>query len=206
MFTKGLILSKFQYFFPAIGVETSKELEPLEVAWRKALRVITGALPSTPKPLPHAESALLPLSLHIKYACARHLCRLLSKLNILDIQLSVMEWNGLQRSWSPLAAHEAALNSIPPGLLDFNKDYYDIEQYSLPNDAGLDAFFNTKLVLHDTRKEALKLHKENKLLCDRIISLWTDGGFKLEAKVGSAGCVVYNDKYNYNYISALDSS
>ena len=56
IFTKGLILGKLNYTLPLLGAEPEENLRSLDVCWRGALRVITGALMSTPIALLHAES------------------------------------------------------------------------------------------------------------------------------------------------------
>ena len=99
IFSKGLILGKLQYILPLLGTEHIQTIDPLIKGWNKALRVITGGLPSTPIPLLHAESGLPPLPVLIEQAVGRYFRRLLQNGTLLTDEY--LEWIGHGHSEIP---------------------------------------------------------------------------------------------------------
>ena len=175
MFAKGFIRGKLQYFLPLLGVEHKDILEPLEVMWRRALRVITGALPSTPKAILYAESGLPPLHILIEEYCGTMLARLLTNPNLLTYEY--LQWNGEGDGWSPLGALWKVQRVLEDKMLLWEKlPFYGVEQLRKPTFDQLDSLHRLKAISYDSRQEALEAHAQGNLLDKSDHAVWTDGG------------------------------
>ena len=187
LFAKGLIRGKLQYFLPMLGVEHKDILEPLEVVWRRTLRVITGALPSTPKAILYAESGLPPLHILIEEYCGKMLARMLTNPNLLTYEY--LHWNGEGDGWSPLGALWKAQRVLEDKMLLWqNLPFYGVEQLRKPSFDQLDSLHELKTISFESRQEALEAHAKGNLLDMPDHAVWTDGGCRPSERRGSTGC------------------
>ena len=186
IFACGSILGKIQYYLPLLGAEHPSVLEPLEKAWRKALRIITGNLPSTPIAILYSESQLPTIKELVEESCGRLFRRLMSYPNILSHDYLV--WNGEGDGYSPLGAVWRSERSIPRSFLRKDMDYNGIERRINPSFENLESLFKVEISCESTRESALNLYQKNLLLKNGDVKLWNDGGYL--QNVASIGCCI----------------
>jgi len=180
-FCNALIQSKLNYFLPLMGMESPQLLHPLEIAWRETLRVITGALRSTPIPLLHHRSGLPPLKELIEEQAGRTWLQAKSALNNL-LRDEYLTWNGVGDGWSPLGAHWRADEFLTPLIRQTEAPrHLTIRQ--------LDILYKCKFNMASSKTAAMKLYNNHQLIPrDCELQLWTDGSF-IETE-GGAGWVL----------------
>lgn len=187
VFAKSLILSRMDYFLPLMGMETDEDIEPLEVVWRETLRIITGALKSTPIALLYAESGLPPLKILIPHLAGKLWYRTNTcPDNIINQEM--LEWDGVGDGWSPLGVQweiERFMTRHMRGDLTLQ----------LPGRDLLDKVYRCQFRIVGTIAEALTLHERGDLLkTPSPVLLWTDGSYR--TGLGGLGCLLTDANAN----------
>lgn len=200
IFVQGLILGKMSYLFPILSSVDRRTLRPLEVAWRRALRCITGLLPSTPVGVLYAEAGFPPVELLIRRACGNYLIRLLTRPNLTTLEY--LNWDGSHELWTPFGGLWQQQRRLPQHLLHPHRDFYGIEQMELPHWRMLDSLHGVRLKALPTREIALQHHKQGKLCEQGTHIMWTDGGYHHASREGTAGVIIETPQYCTQRVAA----
>ena len=159
---------------PLMGVEAPEVFEPLEVIHREGLRIITGALKSTPKSLLYSVACTPPLMILTQQIAGQFLVNFQTNPN--QLTKIYYEWNGDEAQLTPLGAFAEAQNY----LISTGKTNIEIRRRITHEEQEL--LFKCKFNISRNKKHALKLITRNKLIEPTKFSLYTDGGYS--AKVG----------------------
>ena len=184
IFTTGLVVSQLSHLLPLLAMEHADTVRCLQVALNESLRVISGALKSTPIPLLYSETNMPTLKMMISEATNRLAIRLHGSPGILTSELA--RWNGTGAGFTPFSALKDAEDYL------VQKGFRSIEMLSYFPAAGLDLIYDrVRLNCLETRTDAIRSLQQGTLLKSADISLWTDGAWNQTR--GGAGAVLLDN-------------
>ena len=186
--TKAFILGKINYVLPVVGNEDPKVRRHIEVAINEAMRLDTGAFPSTPIPLLHIRSGFPDSEALFRYAAGS----LWKKIQFGSSVLGKIynNWDGRHDGLTPLGrvwAFEEAWNNYVTA--DLQLEEYKICPDVQATEDQLESLYNCKFSIAANKAEAMDLHLNRRLITEADdYQVWTDGGHI--GHRGSCGAII----------------
>ena len=193
MFGQGLIMSKLSYHLPLMAAEgPTGNLRVIEVALNKYMRVITGALRSTPIPLLHAGSKIPNLQTMINDSSRRFYLKMsMQPDSALDRDFE--KWNGEKNASSPFRGMYETERELPELLKSVELSGVD----HIHANCQL-AISDLQFHVESNREEAIELIKKNEIISHEGINLYSDGSFRPESvkhsRATASGWVFFDEK------------
>ena len=182
----GFIGGKLRFYTPWISADLhnlNTKLSPLIKAYNQIMRVVCGAICTTPISLLHAGSRMPPLSAIIQQDCTRLV--LSSVASNTQLGSDYLSWDGFGDGWSPLGCAWSCLRLVVPAAFD------SIQDRLKPSIAELDLLYKCNFKICNDRDEAIRHLESNTLLHkESSIEVWSDGSFSPASNSGGTGYVI----------------
>ena len=173
MFGQGLVLSKLSYYLPLMAAEASTgALEVVKKALNKYMRVITGALPSTPIPILHSSSGIPDLETLINDSARRYYMSMSMRPGS-ALDLDFESWNGQGNASSPFKGLYETERNLPAILTT-----EPLTGLGHLDHLCQEVVSNLQFDIASDREEAKDLIEQGGIISHEGINVYTDGTFR----------------------------
>ena len=195
-FVSAFCYSKMRYLTPLLAAEIHypQTLHPLELATRACMRVALGGFKTTPIPLLYAGSLQLRLPQLITADASKLIVQSIS--NQKSLGQDCLNWNGSTDGWSPMG----------PAMHLLDRVQFEPESLSIKlniDNRVRDGLLRCHFHHNYTKELAKEMHLNQTLLHPADLSLWIDGSFDYQSKLGSSAAILHDSTTNSN---ATDSA
>ena len=195
-FVSAFCFAKMKYLTPLLAAETHhpQTLAPLELATKACMRTALGALRTTPIPLLYAGTMHPQLSPKIIADATKLIVQSIA--NQTPLGQDYLNWDGSGDGWSPMgpAMHQLDLVQFEPGSLS--------TKLSIESRVR-DGLFQCHFHHNYNKEQAMAMHRDRTLLHPADLSLWTDGSFDQQTKLGGSAAILQD---SINNTTSTDSA